>query len=235
MSELLTCEIENRIATITLHNGKVNAFSHEMIAAFNEALDRAEEEKAVVVITGQPGIFSGGFDLKTMQAGPQQALDLVNEGSLFVRRLISFPTPIISACSGHAVAKGAFVLLCSDFRLGVEGDFKIGLNEVAIGMTMHDAGLVMAKHGVTPSHHTRSLLLAEMFDPKEAVKAGFLDKVVPAEQLLPTAQHIAGLALKLNMTAHYQTKMKERKQLLADLDQAIENDRQMSGFKIHTS
>ena len=151
MSELVAYSLDDGVATLTLNNGKVNAFSHELINAFNQALDQAEEAGAVVVVTGQPGILSGGYDLKVMMAGPQQAIDLVTAGSTLARRMLAHPFPIIVACPGHAVAKGAFVLLSADYRIGVEGPFNIGLNEVKIGMTMHLVGIALARDRLSPA------------------------------------------------------------------------------------
>lgn len=223
--EQISYSLQDNVATITFKNGKVNAFSHQMIADINDALDHAEQENAVVIITGSPGILSAGYDLKVMQSGADAATKLVTEGSTLSRRLLSFPTPVIVACSGHAVAKGAFLLLSADVRLGVEGEFKIGLNEVDIGMTMHYAGLEIAKARLPDAFFNRSVLCAEMFSPEDAVKAGFLDKVVPADQLMAQA---VGLATHFNknmkMPAHKGTKLKARKEYLDRLDKAIEAD-----------
>jgi len=224
MGDLVNVAIENGIATITLQNGKVNAISSQVIEELHAALDQAEQEKAVVIITGQPGILSGGYDLKTMQRSPEDAMALVTEGSKLTRRMVAFPTPIISACSGHAVAKGAFLLLCSDYRIGVEGPFKIGLNEVAIGMTMHYAGLAMAQYGLASTFFNRSVICAEMFDPETAVKAGFLDKVVAPQALMDEARGLATMLKGLNMKAHHGTKLKARDAFLKAMDSAIEVD-----------
>ncbi|WP_085675488.1 MULTISPECIES: crotonase/enoyl-CoA hydratase family protein [unclassified Pseudomonas] len=221
MSELITYHAEDGIATLTLNNGKVNAISPDVITAFNAALDRATQERAVVIITGQPGILSGGYDLKVMTSGPKEAVALVTAGSTLARRLLSHPFPVIVACPGHAVAKGAFLLLSADYRIGVEGPYKIGLNEVQIGMTMHHAGIELARDRLRRSAFHRSVINAEMFEPKDALDAGFLDKVVPAEQLLDIAKGVAGELKKLNMLAHKNTKLKVRKGLLDALDEAI--------------
>jgi enoyl-CoA hydratase len=226
MSDLISYQLEDGIATLTLSNGKVNAISPDVIAAFNAALDRAEQDRAIVIITGQPGILSGGYDLKVMTSGPQNAINLVAAGSTLARRMLAHPYPIIVACPGHAVAKGAFILLSADYRIGVEGPFNIGLNEVQIGMTMHHVGIELARDRLRKSAFHRSVINGEMFDPAEAVDAGFLDKIVPAEQLLATAQAVAQQMKKINMTAHKNTKLKVRKALLETLDAAIEMDKQ---------
>ncbi|HWD33685.1 MAG TPA: crotonase/enoyl-CoA hydratase family protein [Pseudomonas sp.] len=229
MSELITYHLEDGIATLTLNNGKVNAISPDVIAAFNAALDQAVTDRAVVIVTGQPGILSGGYDLKVMTAGPKEAVSLVTAGSTLARRMLSHPFPIIVACSGHAVAKGAFLLLSADYRIGVEGPFSIGLNEVQIGMTMHHAGIELARDRLRRSAFHRSVINAEMFDPVSAVDAGFLDKVVPVEQLQETALAAARQLKKINMNAHKHTKLKVRKALLDTLDDAIIRDQEHLG------
>ncbi|BAN48000.1 crotonase/enoyl-CoA hydratase family protein [Metapseudomonas resinovorans] len=226
MSELISYQLEDGIATLTLANGKVNAISPDVIAAFNAALDRAEQDRAIVIVTGQPGILSGGYDLKVMTSGPQNAIALVAAGSTLARRMLSHPYPIIVACPGHAVAKGAFILLSADYRIGVEGPFNIGLNEVQIGMTMHHVGIELARDRLRKSAFHRSVINGEMFDPQGALDAGFLDKVVPVEQLQETARAAALQLKKINMTAHRNTKLKVRKALLDTLDAAIELDKQ---------
>ncbi len=226
MSELINYHLDDGIATLTLNNGKVNAISPDVIAAFNSALDRAKEDRAVVIVTGQPGILSGGYDLKVMTSSPQAAMALVTAGSTLARRLLSHPYPIIVACPGHAVAKGAFLLLSADYRIGVEGPFSIGLNEVQIGMTMHHAGIELARDRLGKAAFHRSVINGEMFDPAGAVEAGFLDKVVPAEQLAETVLAAARQLKKINMNAHKNTKLKVRKALLETLDDAIIRDQE---------
>ncbi|MBD8473354.1 crotonase/enoyl-CoA hydratase family protein [Pseudomonas sp. CFBP 8770] len=229
MSELIDYQLEGGIVTLTLNNGKVNAISPAVIAALNEALDQAVEARAVVVITGQPGILSAGYDLKVMTSNPENAISLVTQGSTLARRLLSHPFPVIVACPGHAVAKGAFLLLSADYRIGVEGPFHIGLNEVQIGMTMHHAGIELARDRLRRSAFQRSVIGAEMFDPSGALQAGFLDEVVPPEQLQAAALAAAQRLQKLNMKAHARTKLKARKAFLETLDEAIRVD-QEQGF-----
>ena len=229
MSDLISYQLEDGIATLTLNNGKVNAISPDVIVAFNAALDQAVQDRAVVIITGQPGILSGGYDLKVMTSSPQNAVALVTAGSTLARRMLAHPYPIIVACPGHAIAKGAFILLSADYRIGVEGPFNIGLNEVQIGMTMHHAGIELARDRLRRSAFHRSVINGEIFNPEGAMDAGFLDKVVPAEQLMATAVAAAQQLKKINMTAHKNTKLKVRKAFLETLDKAIELGQQHLG------
>ncbi|WP_122580400.1 crotonase/enoyl-CoA hydratase family protein [Pseudomonas viridiflava] len=225
MSDLVSYQLDDGIATLTLNNGKVNAISPDVIAAFNAALDQSEKDRAVVIVTGQPGILSGGYDLKVMTSSPEAASSLVTQGSTLARRMLSHPFPIIVACPGHAIAKGAFLLLSADYRIGVEGPFNIGLNEVQIGMTMHHAGIELARDRLRKSAFNRSVINAEIFNPEGAMQAGFLDQVVSVEALSEKARTVATQLKKINMNAHGKTKLKTRKAFLDALDAAIELDK----------
>jgi len=225
MSDLVSYQLDDGIATLTLNNGKVNAISPDVIAAFNAALDQSEKDRAVVIVTGQPGILSGGYDLKVMTSSPEAASSLVTQGSTLARRMLSHPFPIIVACPGHAIAKGAFLLLSADYRIGVEGPFNIGLNEVQIGMTMHHAGIELARDRLRKSAFNRSVINAEIFNPEGAMQAGFLDQVVSVEALSEAARTVAAQLKKINMNAHGKTKLKTRKAFLDALDAAIELDK----------
>tara|TARA_B110000091_G_scaffold142417_1_gene152151 strand:- start:97 stop:798 length:702 start_codon:yes stop_codon:yes gene_type:complete len=221
MNQVVSYQSEEHYAVITLNNGKANAISHNVIEGINASLDKAEQENKVVILTGQKGIFSAGFDLKVMTKSSESAKELVTKGSRLSLRMLSFSKPIIVACSGHAIAKGAFLLLSADYRIGVEGDFKIGLNEVMIGMTMHNAGIAIAKARLSEVYLNRSVNNAEIFNPEDALKAGFLDLSVPETDLLPTAIKVAMMFSKLNRKAHAETKLKVRKPHLDALEKGI--------------
>ena len=224
MNEFVTYQSEENYIIVAIKNGKANAISHNVIDGVNDCLDKAEQENKVVILTGQVGIFSAGFDLKVMTKSPEAAKELVTRGSQLSHKMLSFSQPIVIACSGHAIAKGAFLLLSSDYRIGTEGDFKIGLNEVQIGMTMHNAGIVIAKARLSEVYLNRSVNNAEIYNPKQAINAGFLDVIVPEIHLLPTAIKAAEMFSKLNKKAHAETKLKVRKQHLQDLEEAIQLD-----------
>jgi enoyl-CoA hydratase len=160
-----------------------------------------------------------------MTSSPQNAIELVTAGSKLARRMLSHPLPIIVACSGHAVAKGAFLLLSADYRVGAEGAFSIGLNEVQIGMTMHHVGITIARARLSNAVLNRAVANGEMFNPQSAKEAGFLDAVVPPEELMNAANAMAQHFNKINMKAHTRTKLKMRQALLDTLDSVIELDK----------
>lgn len=224
MNSFVTYTSKENYAIITINNGKVNAISNEVIKGLNDGLDKALEENKVVIITGKDGFFSAGFDLKIMTSSPESAKELVTKGSQLSLKMLSFPQPIIIACSGHAIAKGAFLLLSADYRIGIDGAYKISLNEVQIGMTMHNAGIAIAKARLTAVYLNRSVNNAEIYNPKQAVNAGFLDRITPEKELMPTAIKVAGLFAMLPKKAHAETKLKVRKYDLHDLENAIALD-----------
>jgi len=225
MTELVTYEKDENVAIITLDDGKANAVSHQVIDELNAALDKAEEEKATVLLTGREGKFSAGFDLSVMkEGGPEAVGKLVGAGARLSQRLLAFPSPVIIACNGHSLAMGALMLLSVDYRIGVSGKYKVGLNEVAIGMTMPYFGVELARGRLMPSFFGRSVSNAEIFSPEDAVTAGFLDKVVPEDQLFSVALAGAKMMSQLDLKAHHGTKLRVRDQLLVLVDEAIKKE-----------
>jgi enoyl-CoA hydratase len=221
---LVTYRIEEGIATITMNDGKKNALSLEMFAALNGAFDRAHGEQVPVVLTGTPGIFSAGFDLRVLMAGGRDAVDLVLTGFRLGERLLGFPTPVVVACSGHAIAMGAFLVLSGDYRVGTEGEFRIQANEVAIGITMPFYAIETCRQRLTPACFNRAVLNSETFAPAAAVAAGFLDRIVPASELMDVARQKAAELAKLNATAFAATKLRARAETLAAVGRAIAAD-----------
>jgi enoyl-CoA hydratase len=224
MSSPASYQLKDSVATITMDDGKVNVMSVAMLSALNAALDKALEDRAVVVLTGRSGTFSAGFDLKTLTAGGPDAQKMVTMGFELAHRMLSFPTPIIVACNGHAIAMGVFLVLAADYRLGADGPFKIGANEVAIGITMPHFGVEICRQRLAPAHFNRAVIFSEMYAPTDAVPAGFLDRVVPAAELQNEAQKLAAGLTKLNMTAHAASKLRLRDQSLKAIRAAIDAD-----------
>ncbi|MGL4565497.1 MAG: crotonase/enoyl-CoA hydratase family protein, partial [Halioglobus sp.] len=152
MAALVNCKLQSNYTLITMDDGKANALGFDMLAQFGAALDEAEQAAKVVVIAGRPGKFSAGFDLSVMSQGGDGMVQLLRAGAQLSRRLLNFPTPVVLAVSGHALAMGALVLLSADYRVGVHGTYKIGLNEVAIGMTLPYFGVELARARLATTH-----------------------------------------------------------------------------------
>ena len=224
MSELVSFRVEENIATLTIDDGKANAVSFQFIEQVNAALDQAEQDKAVTILTGRPGKFSAGFDLSALSKGGEAATQLVRTGALLCARLLGFPTPVIIAYNGHSLALGALLLLATDYRIGTEGNYKIGTNEVAIGMPLPYFGVELARLRLSPIHFSRAVANAEIYTHQGAVEAGFLDVVVSEEKLMETATQSAQGLAKLDMAAHYATKLRVREKALSTIHEAIEKE-----------
>jgi enoyl-CoA hydratase len=224
MTALVSYELDDDIATVTMDDGKVNVMSPQMLGDINAALDQAEADRAVVVLAGRMGVFSAGFDLPVLRAGGSQLVAMVRAGFELSERVLGFPLPVVMACTGHAVAMGVFLLLSGDYRLGASGSYKLTANEVAIGLTMPRAAVEVLRQRLTPSHFNRAVTSAEPFSPANAVEAGFLDQVVEADGLHDAAHEIAVQLTKLDLDAHKATKLRARHQTLEALRTGIEAD-----------
>ena len=224
MSTLAGYQLEDSVATITLDDGKVNAMSLRMILDINAALDRAEVDRAVVVLSGRRGVFSAGFDLPVLRAGGHEAGVMVRAGFELAERVLSFPTPVVIACTGHAVAMGVFLLLSGDCRLGAAGGYKITANEVAIGLTMPRAAVEILRQRLTPAAFNRAVTIAQPFAPDDAVETGFLDRVIAGDELADMARAVATQLTALDMAAHRASKLRARAQTLAAIRAGIDAD-----------
>jgi enoyl-CoA hydratase len=222
MGELVTYRREGRVATITMDDAKVNVFSTAMLRAVHGAFDEAERDGAVVVLTGRANYFSAGFDLRTIAAGAAPAREMLHTGATLAERVLSFPTPVVIACTGHAFPAGAFLLLSADLRIGVDGPFQIGLNEVRIGLTVPWFAIELARHRLHPAAFDRTVVNATMYRPQEAVAPGFLDRVVPATDLETVSGEAAAELAELDLAAHLATKLRARAQALTALRAAID-------------
>jgi enoyl-CoA hydratase len=222
MGTLVSYQPGHSVATITMDDGKVNALSPQMLSELGGALDRAEEDRAVVVLTGRPGTFSAGFDLRVLQGGGATASAMVEAGFELAERLLSFPTPVLIACTGHTVAMGAFLCLSGDYRIGAAGPYKITVNEVAIGLAVPRVAIEICRQRLTPAHLTRAVLLAEVYAPDGAVTAGFFDRLVPPAELPAVAASTAAALAMLDMDAHATSKLRARDQTLKAIRAAIE-------------
>ncbi|HSF04073.1 MAG TPA: crotonase/enoyl-CoA hydratase family protein [Solirubrobacterales bacterium] len=205
MSERIGVRIQDGIAWITMDDGKVNALSRELIGEVGDALDAAESAGAVAVLRGREGIFSAGFDLRTFDRGPAASVEMVSAGARLIERLLAFPLPVLTVCTGHAYPMGAFLMLSADVRLGLAGPWRIGMNEVAIGITVPRFAVELARHRLTPPGFAR-ITTAPLFDPEEALRLGYLDRVLEAGRLEDAVHEEASRLRALDMPSFAATK-----------------------------
>ena len=205
---------DNGIAVITFDDGKANALSPDMLTKLDDAITQVETEAKAIVLVGRPERFSAGFDLKLMMAGPESANALLTQGVKFFGRLFTHPKPIVMACTGHAIAGGVLLLLCADHRVGVAGDYKLGLNETAIGMPLPVFALELAKARLDNRRLEEATLMAKIYNPEEATAVGYLDEATSADALVERAVDRALALADLAPHAYAITKAKLRQPCL---------------------
>jgi enoyl-CoA hydratase len=224
MTDIVRYELADNIATITMDDGKANALSIPMIEQVVAALDRATSEAGAVILTGRPDKFCAGFDLRVMMSGPDQAIDLLRRGSDLLMRLFELPLPLVIAATGHSLAGGALVVLTGDYRIGAQGAYKIGLNEVAIGLPVPVLAMELARARITASELTHATLLAKIYAPDAAVGAGYLDQVVAPDALSQTATIEAKRLAALSKPAFIGTKQRLRRATVDVIRNTFEED-----------
>src|SRR5689334_2165567 len=215
MSELVRYRLEGKTAIVEMDDGKANALSDAMIEQLLAALTRAEGEANAMVLAGRPERFCAGFDLRVMMSGPEHAKRLLTHGSDLLMKLYGTPRPLVIACTGHALAGGALVVLTGDVRIGAIGAYRIGLNEVSIGLPVPVLAMELARDRLATHELPRATLGAHIYAPEDAVRAGYLDEAVAADGVLARAKAEAARLGALAASAYAGTKQRLRGKTIA--------------------
>lgn len=230
VSDLLRVQEEPSCTLIVLDDGKANALSSAMLAAIDAALDAAEARGVPVVLAGRPGVLSGGFDLKVMQADDDAArMAMVFAGFEVAYRLVSLPLPVVIGCTGHAIAMGVFLLCTGDRRIGAAGEYRIGANETALGIVMPQFATELVQGRLTPAAADRALITGDFFSPVAAAEAGFLDEVVAPDEVVACAVAAAEALSAYDMGVYGATKRRVRGPWLTSLRAAIDANARQRG------
>ena len=217
----VSTDLQDGVCVLRLSHGKPNSISEPVSDELMAALAEAEKSADAVVLLGQPGMFSGGFDLPTMAQGPAAAAAMVKAGGRLLLSIYDHPKPIVVGCTGHAVAMGLFMVMAGDYRVGAGGAFKLLANETAIGMTLPYFGVELARARLDPAHFELSVSCAYLYDAVGAVEAGYLDESVGADQTMSRARQVATQLSGLNMDAHKATKDRVREPLNQAMEEAV--------------
>jgi enoyl-CoA hydratase len=229
--ETVTFELDGDVAVIRFDDGKANALSHEALDALIAAVHRGGTEAKAIAIIGRPGRFSAGFHLPSITAGPESARSILAKGAELSLRIFRAPVPVVLGCTGHALAMGAILLMSADARIGAEGAYKIGLNEVAIGMPMPRFVIELARDRLDPTRAHLAIQLATVTDAVEAVEVGFLDRAVPEGEVEKAAiTKAAELAGTVHPTAFRITRDYLRGDTATRVERALERD--LETFKV---
>lgn len=221
---LVSFELQESVAVIRLDDGKANALSHAMMEELEGAFDRAEKEAKAAVLTGRPGRFSGGFDLKEMMAGKERAHALVKRGAELFLRAYTLGVPFVTASTGHALAGGVLLLATGDVRLAARGAFQLGLNEIKIGLPVPVLAMELARDRVAPSHFVEATLFATLYDPDGALAAGWVDAVTDEDALLGQALDRAKRLVPLSGAAFAKSKIIQRERTVGYIRETLAAD-----------
>lgn len=223
-TDIVTIETHGDVAVITMDDGKANALSPTMLAQLGAAFDTATKSAKAIVLAGRPGKFCAGFDLRIMMSGPDAAKALVVEGGALLMRLYELRLPLVIACSGHALAGGVLLAATGDTRIGINGDFKLGLNEVAKGMPVPILAHEMARDRLLASELFASVVQAKIYNPTEAVAAGWLDRSVEPSELAAEALAEATRLAKLPGHAYAMSKRSLRHQTITYVRESMDSN-----------
>jgi enoyl-CoA hydratase len=224
VSEPISYVLEGTTAVVTMDDGKANALSEAMIEAVATALARAAKEASAVVLLGRPERFCAGFDLRVMMSSPEAAKALLGKGADLLMSLYASPVPLVVGCTGHALAGGALVLLTGDVRIGAAGAYRIGLNEVQIGLPVPVLAMELARDRLRTSELTRATLGAQIYGPEDARHAGYLDEVVAPDAVRARALDEAGRLGGLSRTAYEATKVRLRSRTIEHIRSTFDED-----------
>jgi enoyl-CoA hydratase len=208
-----------------MNDGKLNVMSIGMLAALSSAFDEAEKDGTVPILTGAGKAFSAGFDLSVFSEGTANDIyTMLKSGAELALRLLSFPSPVVAACNGHALPMGAFLLMSSDVRIAADGAYGIGMNEVAIKITVPRFAVEIARQRLTPAYFNRAIATGQLFPPAEAVTAGFVDWTVPPSELDAAAFKAADALTKIDLASHVASKLRAREPAIKAIRAAIDQD-----------
>ncbi len=213
---MLTIECSDRVATIRMEHGKVNAMDLEFCQALTGAMmDLAHrDDVGAMILIGNPRVFSAGVDLKRLVREPLSYVgDFVPSISALFMACLRFPKPMISAISGHALAGGCVVASAADYRL-LAADARIGMPELRVGLALPAEGIEIFRYVVAPQFLQRVVISGIAFCGEEALSAGLADEVLPHGGLESRAQELANQYLQIPASVFRLTKEQIRQPVL---------------------
>lgn len=223
MAGVVTVEARGSVAVVQLDDGKVNALSLDVVTELEEALNNAAADGAdAVVMTGRTGCLTAGLDRSIMLGADRAAVfgNLRRVTGLF-QTIMRLPVPTVVACSGHAIAAGALILLVADVRIGARVRSKIGLNEVQIGLPLFPLAVAAARARLDSTAFVRSTLEGAVYDYDGAVEVGYLDRTAEAADLVATAVDEAARLGQLDRPAYLATRELILAPVFAEVEHAL--------------
>ena len=183
MSTVRVDDRDGGVRVLTLDRPPANAENETLLADLGVAIEaaRADDGVRAVVLTGAGRFFSGGFDLTAPRRDEATVLPFRNLFRDTHLGILELPKPTIAMVNGHAIAGGLVLVLACDYRLGLDGDYRIGLNEVAIGALYPKVALEIVRLRLTHQRASELLLGAALYPASQAIRLGVVDELLPAD------------------------------------------------------
>lgn len=206
MPVVTTTLVDSDTHLVCMDDASVNALTMDMIDELSDAI-RKSQEGGALVLAGRPGCLSAGLDRMIMMSGDRAAMStLLRRVTQLYDQMLQHPTPIVIACTGHALAAGALLLLVSDLRIGTNSTCQIGFNEARIGLPLGPLAVAAARARLAPDALLQATLLGVVYDSPGALSAGFLDEVVDEGEVISTALERASMLAKLDRRSYSKTR-----------------------------
>ena len=219
-------QIDGNIATLQLNRPKVNAINEKMVEDLLQNLSEIKKDEKIqgIILTGNSGFFSAGLDV--LELFPQSKEELTQFWVKFnqlLLELFSYPKLIFSAITGHSPAGGTVLSIMTDYRIMAEGNYKIGLNEVAVGLILPGAIGAVYQYILGTRNAEIFGLTGKLVNPEEALKVGLIDEIQPMEFVLESTKSIMLQWLKLPSYQQGLTKLKLRESYIQKIKNNQDN------------
>ena len=219
--DIVERSVTNRVATLTLTRGKVNAINPELVGALERRLDEIESDDQVhaVVLTGRGSFFSFGWDVPELISYEREAFAaFVARFAQLYRRLFAFPKPVVAAINGHAPAGGCMLALGCDVRIMSSTSARIGLNEITFAAGLPAGSIEMLRFWIGSARATRVVVTGALFAGTEALELGLVDRLMPPNDVLAAAQAEAAILAAKAQPAYAMTKRFLRQGAIDDME-----------------
>ena len=229
---IATLSKENDISIIKLDDGKANAFSYDMLSQVNDLLKKVPRDSGALVITGREGLFSGGFDLKTLATGDMEKITkMVQLGYRLLLELFSFDRPIVAAVSGHSIALGLFVTCSADYRIAIDGKYVCQANEVRNNMDIPAQIMEIIRARVNKKYFYSAVYHSDAYSVQDSIEVGYIDEVVSEDQFMKRVMEKAKELATLPHPFYANTKKTAQDDVRQKIADAIDKYENLAGLK----
>ena len=232
IDSIATLSKENDISIIKLDDGKANAFSYDMLCQVNDLLKKVPRDSGALVITGREGLFSGGFDLKTLATGDMEKITkMVQLGYRLLLELFSFDRPIVAAVSGHSIALGLFVTCSADYRIAIDGKYVCQANEVRNNMDIPTQIMEIIRARVNKKYFYSAVYHSDAYSVQDSIEVGYIDEVVSEDQFMKRVMEKAKELATLPHPFYANTKKTAQDDVRQKIADAIDKYENLAGLK----